>query len=83
MKLYLLFGQRENAYPGEYGPELLDAIDEYTDEDNPDYLNDAYKKHSLSGQFISVIIVSTNVDDGELVKLLSVNEIKSTRIEIV
>jgi hypothetical protein len=41
MKIICLFVQRINSYPGEYAPELFNAVDEYTDDDNPDVLIDS------------------------------------------
>lgn len=34
MQVRLLFGQRKEQYPGEYAPELMEAWDEYTLDDN-------------------------------------------------
>ena len=83
MKLYLLFGQRVCSYPGQYAPELIDAVDEYTDEDNSEYFDAKYKDACSSGEFSSVIIASTHVDSCKLDQLLSVNLIESSEIEIV
>jgi len=38
MKVFMIWGQRTCDYPGAYAPELLAAADEYTEDDNPDYL---------------------------------------------
>lgn len=39
MRVYVLFGQRVETYDGQYAPEALDVIDEYTVEDNPQYMD--------------------------------------------
>ena len=40
MKLRCLFGMRKEAYEGEYGPELLVAVDEFTDDENPTFFDE-------------------------------------------
>jgi hypothetical protein len=44
MKIICLFAQRKEAYPGEYAPELLSAIDDVGDTDNPDYMLEEQEK---------------------------------------
>ena len=44
MDIICLFAQRKCAYEGQYAPELLAAMDEYGNDDNPDYLNDEQDK---------------------------------------
>lgn len=44
MKIIVLFAQRKCAYPGQYAPELLAAIDEYGNFDNPAYMLDEEAK---------------------------------------
>lgn len=44
MTVKLLIAQRAESYPGEYGPEVLAAVDEFTDDSNPDYFVDACAK---------------------------------------
>lgn len=39
MKLYVLFGQRKETYEGQFAPEALDVIDEYSMEDNTEYMD--------------------------------------------
>jgi hypothetical protein len=34
MKIYLIVAQRKEHYEGEYAPEVLDAIDEYGNDEN-------------------------------------------------
>lgn len=36
MKIRVLFMQRREDYPGEFGPEVLLAIDEFSSSENPD-----------------------------------------------
>jgi len=44
MNIECLFVQRKERYEGQYSPELIAAIDEYGNDDNPDYLNDKEEK---------------------------------------
>lgn len=44
MEIRCLFAQRKCRYEGQYAPELLAAIDEYGDDENPHYLNEAQEK---------------------------------------
>ena len=44
MEIRCLFAQRHCDYDGEYAPELLAAIDEYGDDDNPSYLLEEIEK---------------------------------------
>lgn len=37
MRIKILFIQRKCSYEGEYAPEALAMVDEYTDDENPDY----------------------------------------------
>ena len=38
MDIICLFAQRKQRYPGQYAPELLAAIDQYGDLENPEYM---------------------------------------------
>ena len=40
MKIITIWGQQRCDYPDEYAPDLLAAIDELGDDDNPDYMLD-------------------------------------------
>jgi hypothetical protein len=66
VQIRCLFGQRRGTYEGQYAPELLAAIDEWGDEDNPDYLNDAESKareQERGGEFSLVKRIIVTVDD--------------------
>jgi hypothetical protein len=67
----MLWGQRKCSYPGQYAPELLTAIDEYANDDNPDYINDEFVKHQDSDEFDSLEIMSSLVSDKEIKSLLN------------
>jgi hypothetical protein len=42
-----LFAQRKETYKGQYGPELLVAVDEFTNDENPSWF-DRQVAHELS-----------------------------------
>lgn len=42
--IHLLVTKHHDTYPGEHAPEVLDAIDEFTLDSNPDAWDDAVKK---------------------------------------
>lgn len=71
MKILVLFGQRVEAYPGEYAPEALACIAEIHHQDNPEYLEDEHKRLVASGEFRSVVVVAIEIDAGALQSLLS------------
>ena len=83
MKICMVWGQRRCQYEGEFAPELLEAMSEYTDEDNPDVIDNAYKKYSLSGDFSHVAIVEADIKVGVIEKILSTMKIELEDIHIV
>lgn len=59
--IYLLIGQRQVSYPGQYAPEALAVADEYTQDDNPDYLLSEFKKYESSKEFTSLKVIKVDV----------------------
>ena len=43
MIIRMLFVQTKEDYNGQYAPELLASVDEYTDTENPGYFEDKIK----------------------------------------
>ena len=79
MKIICLFGQRIESYDGEYAPELLAAIDEYSDDENPDFMNDEEDKYNNDYDdfsFIKRIII--NINDKEFNEVFFGKEINGT-----
>lgn len=66
MKIHCLFAQRIESYEGQYAPELLDAIDEYTCEDNPDYLEDIKKEAEEEKVYSAVKVIDVEINDHQL-----------------
>lgn len=44
IRFKMLLAQRAGSYEGQYAPELLVAVDEFTDEENPGYFRDECKR---------------------------------------
>ena len=65
MKIICLFGQRECSYPGQYAPELLDAIDEIGNSDNSDYLDESEKKYADYKEFTIIKRITVSIPDEE------------------
>lgn len=76
MKITMVWGQRNCKYPGQYAPELLEAMSEYANEDNPNVINDAYKKYSLCGDFSHVAVVRANIKSEVIEDILSTMKIE-------
>ena len=51
MKIITLWGQRIERYKGEYAPELLAAIDEFGNDDYPQYLDDEESNANKNNEF--------------------------------
>ena len=54
MKLYIVFGQRECRYEGQYAPEAVGVVDEYCHEDNPDALGEILAEARKNPDFVAV-----------------------------
>lgn len=54
MKIFLLYAQRKQRYEGEYLPELLEAIDEATTDENPGIADELIAKHRADPDLVSV-----------------------------
>ena len=50
MNVRLLVGHRKDSYPGEYAPEVVAVVDEFTIDDNPEWWsNEVAKQKALWG----------------------------------
>lgn len=67
----ILFGQRKGSYEGEYAPEVLDAIDEYGNDENPDFLKNKFADSEYSKEFSSLKIIDIQLDRTEIDKILN------------
>lgn len=85
MIVYMIWGQLKCDYEGQHAPCLLEAIDEYSDEENPEWLTEKYQKYlKQKGEaYDDVIIVSSEIDDKEIRKLFEPQKIEMGSLEIV
>lgn len=81
MKIFMIWGQRECQYPGQHAPELLQTVDEYTDDDNPKLLESEEEKYRKSRNFKSICIIQADIDDGVITRALSVTEAELTDVK--
>jgi hypothetical protein len=65
MEIRCLFAQRKCSYDGQYAPELLAAIDEYGDTENPDYLNEAQEKADDDNDLLFSKRITVSVPDAK------------------
>lgn len=70
MKIKMLWGQRKCLYPGQYGVELLEAVDENCEDENPDYFQNEKEKYSSSGEFSSLVEIDGTISDVKLEKAM-------------
>ena len=71
MKLYVIFAQRIETYPGEYAPEALTCMTEYDQECNPEYLVNARAEYAgLTHEFERVEVVTLELDKAALMRML-------------
>ncbi len=66
MKVFVLFGQRECRYPGEFATEALVCMDECGNSENPDYLIEEQEKYEQSGDFDRLAVVCLEVKSSSI-----------------
>lgn len=71
MIIHVLFGQRKCSYPGEYAPEVLEAVDENTQDENPEYMKKKVDEHQSSKDFTALRVLQIVVDSDEIDRLLN------------
>jgi len=76
MKIIMVWGQRICRYPGQFAPELLVAVSEYTDDDNPSLVNLEFSAAVASGDFETVKVITSSIDDDQLARILGENKIE-------
>lgn len=73
--IHALFVQRVCNYPGEYAPELYDAVDEFTNDENPDHLKQRISEAQGDSSIDSCAVVEIVVDSAPIEKALSVQKV--------
>ena len=74
MKIYVLFGQRKEDYPGQYAPEALDVMDEFGWDENSEYLLDKLDERSKDPEWIGLEIVPIEFGDMDTLRKLLMRE---------
>ena len=72
MTIKALFIQRTEHYEGQHAPELLDAVDEYTDDENPSYFDEKIEQAEecvKNGSYAGLAIVKIKVDQDKIREL--------------
>lgn len=72
MRIKCLFIQRNEQYAGQYAPELLVAVDEFTNEEAPTWFPDECAKEleSVGDDLAGKAIVELEVDQEQLRQIL-------------
>jgi hypothetical protein len=61
MKIHLIVGHRVENYPGEYCPEVLDAGDEYSNDENPVWIIDKLAEQRATKEFEAVDVITVEL----------------------
>jgi len=64
MNVYILFGQRKCAYPGQLAPEALEVMDEFAYDENGDWLRDKLKEAEKTNEFEALRILEVALGKG-------------------
>ena len=70
MTIKILFGHRKENYEGEYAPEVLEAIDEYSNDDNPDWFLKRCEGYERDESFNVLKVVEIEVKDLDIMRVL-------------
>lgn len=63
MKIHALFGQRKCRYDGEYAPELLEACDQYTMEETPEWMEEKRTEHAKDSDIKELRMILIEISD--------------------
>lgn len=70
MKLLVIMAQRKERYQGEYGPEALEVMTEYDNDDNGEYLPVKLEEFKKSNMFENVQLITIEVSENAIMKIL-------------
>lgn len=70
MIIKVLFGLRECDYLGQYAPEAIEIIDEYSNDENPSYILDKFDEHAASKEFAVLKIIDLKLNQSDLEKIM-------------
>lgn len=73
MKLFILFGHRQEEYDGQFAPEALVCWDEFCVEENPDGFEEECAKYlkKTEGEFAATRVIQVEVDGEEIIRHLT------------
>jgi len=78
MKIHILFLQRHEDYEWQYAPEVLAAVDEYTNDENPEWFIDRCEKEQEAQKGQGTFrVIDVNVSQDQIRDLL----LKSPEVE--
>lgn len=78
MLLYVLFIQRKEQYEGQFGIEAVEIMDEYSYNDNPDYLDNKLKEYREQNDIDEAKIIPVTVNEQDIIQILYPSKIKGT-----
>ena len=61
MNLHIIFAQRACRYEGEHAPEALAIADEYSNDENPAWIEGELAKAKANSEFIEAAIFTINI----------------------
>ena len=75
MKLRILFGQRKENYPGQYGPEAILCWDEFCIDENPAEFDKQVETttENLKSDFSSFRVIDIEVNHDKIRQMLNVD----------
>lgn len=75
MKLRILFGQRKENYPGQYGPEAILCWDEFCIDENPAEFDKQVETttEDLKSDFSSFRVIDIEVNHDKIRQMLNVD----------
>lgn len=85
MNLYVVFGLRPEGYEGEYGPEALAVVDDFTYDENPKWIRFQAKKAEESKEFSAVGLFRIRGVDADIIResLVGVTDLAQAGVEVV
>src|SRR5690625_3564463 len=72
VKIQMLAMHRREDYPGQYGPEILAVVDQWTLDENPEWWDEeiARLKRSVGGEAGAWAVVTATLNDDDLMAAL-------------
>lgn len=70
MKLFVLFAQRKERYPGEFAPEAMAVMDEFGMDEIPEYMDQKIAEAKKNDDLESVVLIPMEVDRDAIMALL-------------